>query len=78
MNTKEIEEKYGYDCIYTYFDKNGIAIAMKDGKCFHIDKDGKALYDERFDYVDNYNEDGIARVGKDCKEFNINKKGERV
>jgi len=47
-------------------------------KQFHIRSDGSRAYEEVFDYVGPFNEEGRALVKKDREEFFINSKGKRV
>jgi len=66
---KNIKEEY--DEIYEYV--NGVAIVELDGKEFHIDKNGNPLYEERYDWVSEY--DDIILVNIDHKWFHMDNEG---
>jgi len=49
MNKKVTEILYPLDWVGKYFD--GLAQATKDGKWFHVDKNEKPIYKEKWDWV---------------------------
>jgi hypothetical protein len=67
---------YEYDCVGD-FQPDSTTWARLDGKYFHIGKDGKPLYEERYYYVQNFELNGIAKVILD-EELYINKTGKNV
>ena len=76
--------------IYTGDYKDGVAIAMdSEGYYFHVDNEGNKLYENRFDIVNNFNDDRakvcsrhvqisgmLMNLKDDC--FFINKNGEPI
>jgi len=53
-----------------FLNDDGISMAMKDGKAFHINRDGEPLYEERYDYV-SYFSGEFSVVQKDGQWFHI-------
>lgn len=71
-NGDKVSKKYG-----SVSDLNdGVAVVTKWGKYFFINKDGKKILNEIFDFADSFF-DGVAYVIKDEKGFFIKQNGER-
>ncbi len=56
---------------------NGLAVAHKDEKWFHIRTDGTPVYEQKYDYVGNFTE-GLAKALKNDKWFHIRPDGAPV
>lgn len=65
----------GYDYVDTKgFGEDGISVASKDGKWFHIFPDGSRLYEEEYDYVRIFH-DGLATAVENGQYFHITRDG---
>jgi len=65
----EIKKKYHYDALFPCHGE--LTCARKDEQWFHILHDGQPAYPERYDYVDIFSKEGLARVRKDNEWFHI-------
>lgn len=68
MNKKVTEILYPLDWVGKYFD--GLAQATKDGKWFHVDKNEKPIYKEKWDWVSPAHK-GAALARKNNRYFII-------
>ena len=52
-----------------------LARACKDGKWFHVHPDGTPAYEQRYNYVGDFSDEGLAQVCEDGKWFHIRPNG---
>lgn len=70
-------DELGYDYVNGKgFGEDGIGVAIKDDKEFHIFPDGGRLYEEEYDYVSFGFYDGISIARENDKYFHITMDGE--
>lgn len=75
MTKEEIKKKFGYDNVWDF--REGLAPVRLDKKEFHITKEGKPAYDERYDRTYCF-VNGRALVERNGEKFHINTHGKRV
>jgi hypothetical protein len=74
-NEKRRDLSKHFDHLGAFVD--GLALAEKSEKFFHINELGKPIYKERYDYATDFSE-GFAVVAEGEKYFFINKDGKKL